>query len=59
MINMRTRYSKISDMKSVKSGDGATDDSLMFSERDQWIMAAFAFLKPHIVRCPTRKSKVR
>ena len=51
IINLRTRYAKLIDEKSGMATKEMT-------ERDQWIHSAFAFLRPHIVRCPTRTSKV-
>ena len=51
IVNMRTRYAKLIDEKSGMATREMT-------ERDQWIQSAFAFLRPHIVRCPTRTSKV-
>ena len=51
IINMRTRYAKLID---EKSGMAVKD----MTQRDQWIHATFTFLRPHIVRCPTRTSKV-
>ena len=50
MLNMRTRYSKLLD---DKSGQATRE----MTERDQWIYTSFEFLRPHIVRCPTRTSK--
>ena len=49
--NMRTRYAKLIQ---TKSGQGARE----LTARDQWIVETFGFLRPHIVRCPTRTSKV-
>lgn len=51
MTNMRTRYAKLIH---TKSGQGVK----VFTDRDKWIMEAFAFLRCHIVRCQTRTSKV-
>lgn len=48
--NMRTRYSKLI---STKSGQEAKQ----LTERDKWIKQTFS-LRSHIVRCPTRASKV-
>lgn len=48
--NMRTRYSKLI---STKSGQEAKQ----ITERDKWIKQTFSFLRPHIVRCPTRARK--
>ena len=50
MVNMRTRYAKLID---DKSGMAARE----MTERDQWIHQSFEFLRPHIVRLPTRTSK--
>ena len=50
MLNMRTRYAKLIDDKSGMATREMT-------ERDQWIYNSFDFLRPHIVRCPTRSSK--
>ena len=50
MLNMRTRYAKLIDDKSGMATREMT-------ERDQWIYNSFDFLRPHIVRCPTRTSK--
>ncbi|KAG0730378.1 Protein KRI1 [Chionoecetes opilio] len=47
---MRTRYARLSDRR---SGDGTP----ALTERETWIQTHFAFLKPHIVRCPSRKAK--
>lgn len=49
---MRTRYGRLSERP---SGSGTAD----LSERDQWILSSFSFLKRHIVRVKTRKSKVQ
>ena len=48
---MRTRYAKL---VQTRSGQGTKE----LSQRDQWIVDTFSFLRPHIVRCPTRTSKV-
>ena len=50
IVNMRTRYAKLIDAKSAMH--------TRKTERDQWIHDSFDFLRPHIVRCPTRTSKV-
>ena len=50
--NMRTRYAKLVDMKSGMANKKLT-------QRDRWIKDTFLFLRPHIVRCPTRTSKVK
>ena len=51
IVNVRTRYAKLID---EKTGIPTQD----MTERDQWIHDTFTFLRPHIVRCPTRTSKV-
>ncbi|KAK7083637.1 hypothetical protein SK128_007665 [Halocaridina rubra] len=49
---MRTRFARIS---STCSGQGTVLDEL--TERDRWIYNSFQFLRPHIVRVPSRQSK--
>ncbi|XP_050738949.1 uncharacterized protein LOC127009678 [Eriocheir sinensis] len=48
--SMRTRYAKLLDRT---SGSGAMGD---LTERDSWIVSAFSFMRPYIVRCPARSS---
>ncbi|XP_050711212.1 uncharacterized protein LOC126995578 isoform X7 [Eriocheir sinensis] len=50
--SMRTRYAKLN----RKSGSGAMG---ALTERDSWIVSAFSFMLPYIVRCPTRSSMVQ
>ncbi|XP_037795647.1 uncharacterized protein LOC119590986 [Penaeus monodon] len=49
---MRTRFARIS---STRSGQVPVLDEL--TERDRWIYNSFQFLRPHIVRVPSRQSK--
>lgn len=51
---MRTRFARIT---STRSGQGSVLDEL--TERDRWIFNSFQFLRPHIVRVPSRQSKVK
>ena len=53
VVGMRTRFAKL--IYGKRSGMA----SKQLTERDAWICSEFAFLRPHIVRCPTRTSKVR
>lgn len=49
--SMRTMYGKLT---KSQSGQGTPN----FTERQEWIIKTFNFIKPHIVRVPSRSSKV-
>lgn len=51
---MRTRFGRLC---ATRSGQEAVLDDM--TERDRWIYTSFQFLRPHIVRCPSRQSKVK